>query len=653
MVSKRRCQSRCEASTSLSHKPLGPKAQKIFLIVEKCVLIFHRRRYANLFRSSYMFKKGFFYIALLSILAMNSGCSSSSDSGEDLDISEIKEIETTGEFSEDEFFSADDGVDTEETALVDEVAGLDEDITDEVTDLEDGLSDELNLDDLEDGAGEDVAALEGSDILDDLEDENLELEEDAGLGTDEEVTVSAEDLGFDESETDLFENEGDAEVSASVEDEELDLDSEDDLFREEGDEDLFADTNETTEVADFDEDFGDEVSASETVSEEVSIDDVDYSDQVATNDQSASDLLGEDDVSIDDVDYASETLASTKTYVPVKKMQTVPYSKNGVLVNGVYFVRDGDTLDSIASKIYGNGSAVDFKIVNSHLRPGALKVGQKVYYNSPRRSQDRSRLLTYYEDTRMPVLTYSAAAGENIRKISENLLGSPRSWMEVWATNQQIESKWDLEAPYRIRYWQGNNAPAPTLARKQTPPPAPKPVAAVAKPVAPKPEVVAKEEAASQASLNLDEPEEDIFEDPIVADEETLDEPDMELDEPAEVAALDEPEEDIFDEIAEEEPTAAVAQNNNRRDESPAVAGVDGRGIARNKGGFQAKSAGLMTPANIRKGSIAGALILLLIMGFLVIKRRRQSQSAIEMESFDFGGETTIDDTQDKTQIDL
>jgi len=606
-----------------------------------------------------MFKKGFFYIALILVLGMNTGCSSSSDSGEDLDISEIKEIETTGEFSEDEFFSADDGLETAETELVDEVEGLEEDLTEEVADLEDGLSDELSIDDLEDEASDDVAALEGSDILDDLEDETLE--EDAGLGTDEEVTVSAEDLGFDESETDLFDDEGDAEVSADLNDGELDLDSEDDLFREEGDEDLFADTNDTTEVADFGDDFADETSASETLDEEVSIDDVDYSDQVASSDQSASDLLGEDDISIDDVDYTSDTVAVTeKKYISVKKMQTVPYSKNGVLVNGIYFVRDGDTLSSIGNKIYGNGSAVDFKIVNPHLRPGALKVGQKVYYNSPRRSQDRSRLLTYYEDTRMPAMTYSAAAGENIRKISENLLGHPRSWMEVWASNQQVQSKWDLEAPYRIRYWKGSNAPAPTLARKTSPPPkpVPAPVVAKVKPPVPKPVAVAKKvQAASQASLNLDEPEEDIFEDPIVADEDTLDEPDMELDEPADVAGLDEPEEDIFDDIAEEEPVApAVAKNNNnnnRRGNNPALAGVDGRGIARNKGGFQAKSAGLMTPANIRKGSIAGALVLLLIMGFLVIKRRRQSQNAIEMESFDFGGETTIDDSQDKTQIDL
>lgn len=601
---------------------------------------------------------------------MNTGCSSSSDSGEDLDISEIKEIETTGEFSEDEFFSADDGIATEETKLVDEVAGLDEEISEEVAGLEDGLSDELQLEEVADGAADEVFALEGADVLDELN-----LDEGSPIGDNQDVSVSAEDLGFEDGE-DIFGDETAGQETAAASADELDLDSEDDLFRDdttpandvvanesdllgvENDE-FFSDsgdafTEEEVSTPGFVSTDSGDVAASQILTEDVSIDDIDYSDQIASSDKSASQLLDEDDVSID-VDYSNSgasTVASNseKTYIPVKKMQTVPYSKNGVLVNAIYFVRSGDSLADIGSKIYGNGSAVDFRIVNPHLRPGALKVGQKVYYNSPNRSQDRSRLLTYYEDVRMPAQTYSASAGENIRKISENLLGHPRSWMEVWASNQQVQEKWALEAPQQIRYWQGNQAPAPTLARV-TPPPAPR-----IEPAAPKAvEVARQEEASSQASINLDEPEmaaeEDIFDDPVVADQDSMDEPDMELDEPAEVVAAQD--EDIFDDVIEDEPAAPAVVNNNNPGEDPSVAAVDGRGIARNKGGFPAKAGGLMDSDMIRKGIIGGALLLLLVVGFLVVRRRRQSQNAIEMESFDFGGDTTIDDAQDKTQIDL
>jgi len=611
-----------------------------------------------------MFKKGFFYIALVFTIGLNTGCSSSSEPGEDLDISEIKEIETTGEFSEDEFFSADDGFSTEETELVDEVSGLDEEIGEEVAGLEDGLSDELQIDE---GASDEMAALEGSDVLDDLD-------EQGPLGEDLDVTVSAEDLGFDEEgDADMFSDEGTSDKTAGISSDELDLDSEDDLFRDDSvtndvaasDDEFFSDNGDGfTETVEIEEGstngFVGDATASQSLTEDVSIDDIDYSDQMTAEDKSASQLLSEDDIAID-VDYSgSDTNVASnsgKTFIPVKKMQTVPYSKNGVLVNAIYFVRSGDSLAKIGNKIYGNGSAVDFRIVNPHLKPGSLKVGQKVYYNSPNRSQDRSRLLTYYEDVRMPAQTYSASAGENIRKISENLLGHPRSWMEVWASNQQVQEKWALEAPQQIRYWQGSGAPVQTLARNQAPatPPAPR-----IEPAAPAAVNVARQdEASSQASLDLDEPvaasEEDIFDDPVAADEDMLGEPDMELDEPAQVAA--QTEEDMFGEGMLDEPTSpgTVANNNNANPDSASGAdpAVDGRGIARNKGGFPAKASSLLESDMMRKGIVGGALLLLLIVGFLVVRRRRESQSAIEMESFDFGGETTIDDAQDKTQIDL
>jgi len=619
-----------------------------------------------------MFKKGFFYIALVFTLGLQIGCSSSGDSGEDLDISEIKEIETTGEFSEDEFFSADDGLDTKETELVEEVADLEESvegISDEVADLEDGLSDELEL---EEDTTDDVAALEGSDILDELDSDELDLDEGASIGTNQDVTVSAADLGFDEGEEDLFEGESsgdDQQNVAAASEDELDLDSEDDLFREDS-ADILSLDEDNTGVDEFAEASDDELDL-DTDTESAQIADVDLPNDIGT-DQSAAQMLSEDEVSID-VDYSQDSefetaAAPKKTYVSVKKMQTVPYSKNGVLVNAIYFVRAGDTLASIGDKIYGNGSAVDFKIVNPHLKPNALKVGQKVYYNSPYRSQDRSRLLTFYEDQRVPAQIYSASAGENIRKISENLLGHPRSWMEVWASNQQIQEKWSLESPYQIRYWKGQPQANPILA-KTTPPapkPTPQPVAVIPKVEPPAPvEVAVREETTSQASLDQTASDEDIFDEPVLAeDEPLLDEPDMELDEPAQVAG--QVDEDLFEEDLLDEPTGAVAANNQQPSKpakaevdqfeatAPAVAAVDGRGIARNKGGgFQAKAQGLMQGDMMRKGILGAALFLLLAVGFLVVRRRRQSQNAVEMESFDFGGETAIDDAQDKTQIDL
>lgn len=566
-----------------------------------------------------MFKNGFFYIIVILFVMSGLGCSSSNDSGEDLDISEIQEIEATGEFSEDEFFSDDGAEGLAEEELVEDVPGLEAELGDEVATLEEDASGDFDLD-----ISDEVASNteEGADLFDDLDlDENIE--EGADAGGKQNVTINADDLDLGDDlglEDDL---DGDSDLASEAGSDELDLDADEDLFR---DDDLALD------------DTAEEYAAVEPVVEDVTIDS-DYSDQIT------EDILAED-VSIDDIDYSAEVLASktntggSRNLVSVKKMQTVPYSKNGVLVNAVYFVRSGDSLRSIGDKVYGSGSGVDFRIVNPHLKTNGLKVGQKVYYNSPTRSQDRSRLLTYYEDARMPAQMYSAQKDENIRTIAEELLGHPRSWMEVWASNQQIESKGGLEAPFQIRYWNGQStpAPAPVLA-KVTPPPTDVP------------------KIENQASLDLGD---EVIEEPVEVA--SIDEqPDMELEAPAEVA-VDDFEMDEADLLAEDS-SKNVAVNEESFDTAPTPAvqasqetpGVLGevRDIARNSGAFPTKAALGLDSESMRMGILGLALLMLLIVGFLVVRRRRASNNAVEMDSFDFGGETTVDAAQTKTQIDL
>lgn len=581
-----------------------------------------------------MFKNRFFYSAVFVLIFGVAGCSSNSGSGEDLDISEIQEIEATGEFSEDEFFS-DEGTDeVAEEQLVEEVPGLESELAVDLD--EEGAGDDFALD-LEEETVADTK-LEGQDLFDEVA-----LAEDALVeeGADKQsVMVTADDLGFDD-ELDLGDDEDFSTTGevAIVESGELELDTEDDLFR---DEDFSVEAEPAVAAT---EGFIEDVTIAtneQALVEDDSLGDADMF-NTDTSERGAAELLA-DNVSID-VDYSNASApAVMRGLVSVKKMKTVPYSKNGILVNAIYFVRSGDTLASIGDRIYGGGSAVDFRIVNPHLKSGALKVGQKIYYNSPSRGQDRSRLLTYYEDVRMPAQTYSAAEGENIRKLSKTLLGHSRSWMEIWATNQQIESKGALEESTQVRYWNGGSAPAPTLARVEPP--------------APVEEMIEEElapESTSQASLDLGaEPEMDEIaelDDPAL-DDEMLDEPDMELDEPADIAMDD----SDFD-AAE---TDLMAENDDMGvvDAEPVVqaavtADVDGRDIARNDGAFPAKASGVMGNSSTRMGIVGLALLLLLAVGFLVVKRRRESQSGIEMESFDFGGETTIEEAQTKTQVDL
>ena len=160
-----------------------------------------------------------------------------------------------------------------------------------------------------------------------------------------------------------------------------------------------------------------------------------------------------------------------KTWVSVKKMATTPYRKNGILVNAIYIARDGDTMESVSQKIYGQDKTNDLYTVNSTLKRG-LKVGDKIYYNSPQRPNDESQLLTYYEDVGLSPEIYISKNGDNIRKVASSLLGHPRSWMEVYATNLDVESKGELAEGVQLRYWasSGGATPPPAMASNDSDP---------------------------------------------------------------------------------------------------------------------------------------------------------------------------------------
>lgn len=147
-----------------------------------------------------------------------------------------------------------------------------------------------------------------------------------------------------------------------------------------------------------------------------------------------------------------------RSYVPVKKVAESPWLKNGYNANTVYIVRPGDTMDGISEKIYGNaGRADELYEINPNLRR-SMRVGDKVYYNSPQRPNDKATMLTFYEDNNVPSQMYVAQAGDNIRMVSQDLLGDERSWMEIWATNPGVTSKWELSEGTELRYWPTNVA---------------------------------------------------------------------------------------------------------------------------------------------------------------------------------------------------
>jgi hypothetical protein len=138
------------------------------------------------------------------------------------------------------------------------------------------------------------------------------------------------------------------------------------------------------------------------------------------------------------------------------------------LLNAVYIARPGDSYKAISKMIYGSEDRwKDIKKANPSV--SKPKPGNKIYYNSPIRPDDRTKVATYYEDLGMVPDVYVAKDGENIRQVSKNLLGYDNAWQEIWSTNS-VESKGKMPAGTELRYWKA--APAVTdVAQNDVAPP--------------------------------------------------------------------------------------------------------------------------------------------------------------------------------------
>ncbi len=198
---------------------------------------------------------------------------------------------------------------------------------------------------------------------------------------------------------------------------------------------------------------------------------------------------------VEDAVVADTGTAMERTWIPVKKIKDIPFTKNGILANTVYLARPGEDLATISQKIYGEDRSGELAKVNPNLA-GGVKVGDKVYYNSPSRPTDSEKMLTYFEDKGVAAQTYVAKAGDNIRVVSKQLLGDENSWKEVWASNFGVESKDVIPEGTELRYWtsdEGATAPIAEAAPAQpampdpalAPPPPPPVVAQMPPPAMP------------------------------------------------------------------------------------------------------------------------------------------------------------------------
>ena len=157
---------------------------------------------------------------------------------------------------------------------------------------------------------------------------------------------------------------------------------------------------------------------------------------------------------------------------------TTPYqAASGGFVNTVYVARPGEKLKQISKTIFGADKSKELKKIaeNSYLKSRSVKAGDKIYYVSPLRPDDSSKMLLYYEDVGMVPETYVAKSGDRLKKVSKELLGYDKAWVEMWTSNP-VESKEKLAEGDTLRYWKSASsistpAVSTTTLAANTPPP--------------------------------------------------------------------------------------------------------------------------------------------------------------------------------------
>ena len=321
---------------------------------------------------------------------------------------------------------------------------------------------------------------------DEDEDESFESEEAEELAMlDEELGEDDDDEEFGEDDEDDEEDEGDlADFDDEDDDEDDDEQGEFADFDDEDDDDEDFD-----EFDEFDDEDGEVAQNEELENPEGGVKGQSYPEQVMgegsaepkkdeplisdtkesmgfTEDSS----LPDDDLGNPDEIVPKDDDERIQTWLPVVKIKMDPFFRNKRLMNSVYIVRPQDRMETISEKIYGNQDQMgNLKADNPHLEKG-IDPGDKVYYNSPNRPEDRKQIKVFYEDINLQPQFYKTKKEDNIRKLGFRLLGFHDGWKEIWAINQNVDSKTILPAGLELKYWTGNESTIQASSEELTPP---------------------------------------------------------------------------------------------------------------------------------------------------------------------------------------
>ena len=113
-----------------------------------------------------------------------------------------------------------------------------------------------------------------------------------------------------------------------------------------------------------------------------------------------------------------------------------------------YIIQAGDTLESIAGRIYGNPSKwVEIQELSSIQNPNNVHPGDVVYYQL---TNDSMAFASNYEGLARSEVVVKA--GDTLSGIAQELTGSYENWKTIWRQNDTIENPDQISVGQKIYY---------------------------------------------------------------------------------------------------------------------------------------------------------------------------------------------------------
>lgn len=143
----------------------------------------------------------------------------------------------------------------------------------------------------------------------------------------------------------------------------------------------------------------------------------------------------------------AKAVFAKKSSVPTIPTDAVSHS--GTTLNRFYFIRKGDTPESVAQRIYeDSGRSADLQAWNNK---GAWAPGQYILFASPNMPGDLE-MKSFYDERGLTPDTVELKRGQSVSQVAKELLGHPNSWKEIAVLNQ-IQNPDTLSAGTPLTYY--------------------------------------------------------------------------------------------------------------------------------------------------------------------------------------------------------